>query len=117
MSFPFPFNIRFANVRGGISDLSNNNGNFRSTRISHKIKELEYGINNSAPSFFALLETKKKPSKNSIKLPHHLKFIGETSAGVNSDAGIILYAHKKLESLIFKVIYPKHACFFTNKVG
>ena len=116
MSFPFPFNIRFTNVRGGISNLSNNNGNFRSTRISHKIKELEYGISNSAPTLFALLETKRKPSKNIIKLPNHLKFIGETCAGLNSDAGIILYAHKKLESLNFKVIYPKHACFSRIKL-
>ena len=58
MNIDFPFNIKFVNVRG-LGLLSSNHGNFRNTRISNKIKELECG-NTSIPTFYALLETKLK---------------------------------------------------------
>ncbi len=48
MHFDSSFNIKFVNCRG-LGSLSSNTKNHRLSRISHKIKELEYS-NNGIPS-------------------------------------------------------------------
>ena len=111
MYFDSSFNIKFVNCRG-LGSLSSNTKNHRLSRISHKIKELEYS-NNGIPSLYALLETKLKPLKNIPNLPNNCNYIGETSG---SSGGILLYSHKSLQFENFKVIYAKHACYVRLKV-
>ena len=113
MTFPFSFNIRFCNIRG-LGLLSENKNNFRTSRISHKIKELDYS-NDGTITLYAVVETKAKPNKKTVKLPNHLKFVGETCK--DGKGGILVYSHKSLLTESFAVISSKHACFVKIKLN
>ena len=114
MSGDTSYNICFANVRGLNGSLGQTNGTYQTNRISSKIQELVSFNNYGTPTLYALLETKLKPSKNSPKLPNHLRYIGETS---NASGGILLYADKTLNLNAFHVIHSKHAVFVKLNVN
>ena len=95
MDFPSSFQILSSNVKGGLSILSKSNSNFRSSGISYKINEVcSYAGN--IPTIFCLSETKLKAGSSRIKLPRHVKYVGESS-NQTSTAGILVFCDKRFE--------------------
>ena len=116
MNFSSSFNVCFSNVRGlG----AHNDKSFRTSKISPKILEL-VSSNDGAPTLYALLETKLKPNRKTIKLPNNMRYITETSSPCGS-SGILIFLDKRLNVKdrakdVF-IIHSKHAIFVRVYIG
>ena len=117
MSFPTSFQIVSSNVKGlGVS--SQNKGNFRSSKISYKIKEICSNAG-QLPTIFALSETKIKAGSGKIKIPNHVRYIGQSN-NREGTGGILILADKKFEIEDVKndviPIFSAHAIYFKIKL-